>query len=70
VGYSSGCHIVDSNPNRFLNQISVNDFFDSYKTLASNIDDDISMWKLGAFKVCQFSPDFDFFTKPNIQVIT
>jgi hypothetical protein len=63
VGYSSGCHIVDSNPNRFLNQISVNDFFDSYKTLASNIDDDISMWKLGAFKVCQFSPDFDFFTK-------
>lgn len=63
VGYSSGCHIVDSNPNRFLNQISVNDFFDSYNAPADYVDDNISQWKLGAFKVCQFSPDFDFFTK-------
>ncbi len=63
IGYSSGCHIVDSNPNRFLNQITANDFFDSYSVLASNIDDDISRWKLGAFKICSFSSDFDSYTK-------
>lgn len=62
IGYSNTCNIVE-NPDRFKNQISVNDLFDSYKTWAGNIDDDISMWKLGDFKVCQFSPDFDFFTK-------
>ena len=63
IGYSSGCNIVDSNPNRFLNQITADDFFNSYSVLSQNVDDDISKWKLGDFKVCQFSPDFDFFTK-------
>ena len=29
----------------------------------SYVDDDISLWHLGDFKVCQFSSDFDFFTK-------
>jgi|688.fasta_scaffold00067_113 hypothetical protein len=57
------CNIVESNPDRSKNQISVSEFFDSYNVPASYIDDDISQWKLGAFKVCQFSPDFDFFTK-------
>jgi hypothetical protein len=45
------------------NQISASEFFDSYKVSSDYIDDDISQWKLGAFKVCQFSPDFDFLTK-------
>lgn len=57
------CNIVSSNPDRSKNQISVSEFFDSYNVPADYIDDDISQWKLGSFKVCQFSPDFDFFTK-------
>ena len=62
IGYSNTCNILD-NPNRFKNQISVSEFFNSYNVPGDYIDDDISKWKLGAFKVCQFSPDFDFFTK-------
>jgi len=57
------CNIVSSNPDRSKNQISVSEFFDSYNAPADYIDDNIFQWKLGAFKVCQFSPDFDFFTK-------
>jgi hypothetical protein len=63
IGYSSGCNILNSNPNRFLNQITADDFFDSYNALASTIDDDISRWKLGAFKICSFSSAFDSYTK-------
>jgi hypothetical protein len=63
LGYSNSYNIVESNPDRFLNQISVNDFFDSYKVLANNIDDNISAWKLGDFKICSFSSDFDSYTK-------
>ena len=57
------CNIKSSSPDRSKNQISVSEFFDSYNAPADYIDDNISQWKLGAFKVCQFSPDFDFFTK-------
>lgn len=63
IGYSSGCHIVDSNPNRFANQITTTDLFDSYNVSSSLIDDNISEWSLGDFKICSFSPDFNFYTK-------
>jgi hypothetical protein len=64
IGCSNAfCNILQSNPDRFINQITAKDFFDSYKVLGENIDDDISKWKLGAFKICQFSPSFDRYTK-------
>jgi hypothetical protein len=63
IGYSDTCNIVESNPNRFINQITAQDLFNSYNVLASNVDDDISQWRLGDFKVCSFSADFNYFTK-------
>lgn len=63
IGYSNVCNIVNSSPNTFNNEISVYDFFDSYKVNSDKIDDDISKWKLGDFKICSFSPDFDSYTK-------
>lgn len=63
IGYSNNCNIIQSNPNRFLNEISAKDLFDSYKVNASYIDDDISKWRLGAFKICSFSSAFDYYTK-------
>lgn len=79
IGCSNGiCNIVQNNPNRFINQTSAAEFFSSHRmhfsvenstnarsNLSTYIDDDISLWRLGDFKVCQFSPDFDFFTKKN-----
>jgi hypothetical protein len=66
IGVSSGtCNIKQSNPNRFLNQISANDLFQSYKALYSNINNDISLWTLGAFKTCPFSYAFNSYTKRN-----
>lgn len=62
IGHSNTCNILE-NPNRFKNQISVNDLFDSYNATSDKIDDIVSDWHIGAFKVCQFSADFDFFTK-------
>jgi hypothetical protein len=79
VGWSNGrCNIVEYNPNAFgfLNQLTASEFFSSHRMHFNNIfsanarsnqysyvDDDISLWHLGDFRVCQFSPDFDFFTK-------
>lgn len=76
---NSRCNIIEStNLNKFLKQTNARSFFDSHRmhfnsTSISNIrsdqysyiDDDIDLWHLGAFKVCQFSPDFDFFTKKS-----
>lgn len=59
-------------------QLQAETFFDSLKhkfwnpsesyskdefKLWQYIDDNTSDWKLGAFKICSFSPDFDSFTK-------
>lgn len=66
IGLSNGvCNIVESNPNQFNKEITATNVFNSYEIPSSYIDDDISLWKLGDFKVCQFSPDFDFLTKRN-----
>lgn len=62
IGHSNTCNILE-NPNRFKNQISVSDLFDSYNATSDKIDNAISDWHIGDFKVCQFSSDFDFFTK-------
>lgn len=78
VGSSNGrCNIVEYKDSTGpADQISAIDFFSSHRmhfnsisfsNARSNqslyINDDISLWHLGDFKVCQFSPDFDFFTK-------
>jgi hypothetical protein len=78
VGISNGrCNIAEYiNENILSNQTTASNFFSSHrmhfnslssKNIRSNqytyVDDDISLWKLGDFKVCQFSPDFDFFTQ-------
>ena len=80
IGISNGsCNIAEFiNPYVLSNKTSISNFFSSSRmsfndisstNFRSNqysyIDDDISLWKLGDFKVCQFSPDFDFFTKRN-----
>jgi len=80
VGASNGkCNIIEStNLNKFLKQTSARSFFDSHRMHFNNtsitnirsdqysyIDDDIDLWHLGAYKICQFSPDFDFFKKKN-----
>lgn len=80
VASSNGrCNIKESsNINKFLKETNARSFFDSHRMHFNNlsitnvrsdqysyIDDDIDLWNLGAFKVCHFSPDFDFFKKRN-----
>jgi hypothetical protein len=69
----SSSSIID----KLSKQITVDDFFDTirYKfwdtvqsyeddrfKLWKYVDDDTSEWKLGAFKICEFSPAYDHFT--------
>ena len=76
-GLTSGtCNIVNGVIDRKQQQTSVNQFFKSHRMHFSQIgdtnyrsdqytyiDDNVSGWHLGAFKICSFSPDFDFFTR-------
>jgi len=75
--HESGCHIVEADPDLTFKEILAENFLagnrvkfwasgepssnDRYK-LWSYVDEDTLKWDLGAFKVCEFSPDFDFFT--------
>jgi hypothetical protein len=67
-----------SNIDRLSKQIVVDDFFDTIRhkfwdsvqsaeddrfKLWKYIDEDVDDWKLGAFKICSFSPAYDSFTK-------
>jgi hypothetical protein len=64
MGFSNGyCNITENVTDMTANKITASQFFDSYNVLASLIDDDISKWKLGAFKICSFSSAFDSYTK-------
>ncbi len=63
VGVSTSGNIVHSNPDRYLKQTTAYSFLRSNYELHSYIDEDISSWKLGDFKICSFSADFDGFTK-------
>jgi len=71
------CNLVPNNSavNRSNQEISISEFFKSHrmhfwKSGDNNyrseqhtyIDDDISKWQLGDFKICSFSSDFNFFT--------
>jgi hypothetical protein len=75
IGLSTSGNLVHSSPNRFLKQTTVNSFLDGHShtfihntvnntkfKLHQYINDDTSLWKLGDFKTCAFSPDFDGFT--------
>lgn len=74
VGFSTSGNLVHSSPNRFLKQTTVDSFLDGHShsllhnitnnkfKLHKYINDDTSLWKLGDFKICSFSPDFDGFT--------
>ena len=65
-------------PNLLVKQITVDNFFETLRhkfwnssesysadrfKLWQYIDEDTSQWKLGAFKICSFSPAYDSFTK-------
>lgn len=74
IGVSHSGNLVFDNPNKLFKQTTVKSFLDSHShsfdntskskfQLHSFIDDDTSSWKLGNFKICSFSPDFDGFTK-------
>ena len=75
-GMSTSGNLVRSNPNRLLKQTTAQSFLDSHcKSFIDSeytypqfkhynyIDDDVTSWKLGDFKICSFSADFDGFTK-------
>jgi hypothetical protein len=73
-GISNSGNLVDSDPDRLLKQTTASSFLEGHShtfnnsslnkfNLHSYIDDDISSWNLGAFKICAFSPSFDGFTK-------
>lgn len=49
----------DSHGHTFLHNTNVN----TKLNLPTFVDEDTSLWKLGDFKICSFSPDFDSFTK-------
>lgn len=70
------CNFVDGNPNRRQQQFNISEFFKSHRMhfwkngdtqyrseQYTYIDNDISKWHLGAFKICEFSSAFDFFTE-------
>lgn len=74
IGISNSGNLVNDSPNRLFKQTTAEAFLDnhshsfnesSYEKFKLNnyIDDDTSFWKLGDFKICAFSPDFDGFTK-------
>ena len=73
IGLSTSGNLIHENPNRLLKQTTAESFLDSHShsfnelthsrfKLHNYIDDDTSSWKLGDFKICAFSPDFDGFT--------
>ena len=74
----SGCHIVESSPDLTVKEVTADNFLRGNRVKfwasgepASNdryglwdyVNEDTLDWDLGAFKVCEFSPDFDFLTK-------
>ena len=75
---ASGTNIVYENPDRFYKQATAQSVFDgirikfwadneSYNNdrfmLPNYVDEDTSTWHIGDFKICEFSPSFDFFTR-------
>ena len=75
--HESGAHIVEANPDLTFKEITAESFLagnrvkfwasgepssnDRYK-LWDYINEDTLQWDLGAFKTCEFSVDFDWFT--------
>jgi hypothetical protein len=73
IGISTSGNLVDTNPNRLLKQTTATSFLDGHShafhetsyekfRLHDYVNEDTSSWKLGDFKICAFSPDFDGFT--------
>lgn len=73
-GISTSGNIVESGANRLLKQTTASNFLSGHSHTFDNstwnkfklheyTNKDTSLWTLGDFKVCSFSPDFDSFTK-------
>lgn len=70
---ASGTNILESGTNRLLKQNTAESFLRGHRSVFNNntsrdlmwsyVDDNTYDWKLGDFKICAFSPDFDGFTK-------
>lgn len=75
IGISASGNIVNSSPRRLFKQTTASNLLDSHSHSFSSgvpankfklneyVDEDVSSWKLGSYKICAFSPDFDSFTK-------
>jgi hypothetical protein len=75
IGISSSGNIVNNSPRRLYKQTTADSFLDGHSHFFSSVvptnkfklheyvDENISSWRLGDFKTCSFSPDFDGFTK-------
>lgn len=73
---SGGSNITTSSYNKLLKQTTASSFFGGLRMpyynssqqsnnrlrLNEYIDDSVEKWYIGAFKICQFSPDFDHLT--------
>lgn len=71
-----GSNITTTAYDKLLKQTTASSFFSGLRMpyynsnqqannrlrLNEYIDDSVEKWHLGAFKICQFSPDFDYFT--------
>lgn len=77
-GISTSGNILSSSPNRRLKQTTAESFFNGIRMKFWNntesysddrfklwdyVNEDTGLWKIGDFKICAFSPDFDSFTK-------
>ena len=74
IGISSSGNIVNQSPRRLFKQTTASNFLDGHSHSFSDIvptnkfklheyvNEDVSSWKLGSYKICAFSPDFQSFT--------
>jgi hypothetical protein len=75
---ASGTNIVESDPNLLYKEVTGQKFLENHRMklwdasddvsddtfkLWGYVDEDTEQWDLGAFKYCDFGPDFDWMTK-------
>lgn len=73
VNASGSANLVEGTANRSIQEDTVADFFasqainfwDGSDNLWKYVDEKTDSWKLGAFKYCSFSPDFDVMSVRN-----